>query len=88
MVKGPLVPVPAVAYLGVVVSGQVTDETILLKPSQAGIQLTDIHSPEGVTANVGTPNEVGDLPLYIHWRGGNHLGAHMGTDYAWDFGAP
>jgi hypothetical protein len=74
MVNGPVTPIPALAYLGVVTSGQGIDRTIFLKLTQRGVHLANIHSPEGVTVSVGLLNNVGDLPLHIHWVGGGRFG--------------
>ena len=78
LVSGPLTPIPSVAYLGVVTSGQAIDQTILLKPIQGGVRLTTIHSPEGVIVSVGPEDKIGNIPLYVHWLGGSHFGRMEG----------
>lgn len=78
-VTGPVVPVPSIAYLGSINSGQSIDQTILLKCVKANVRLAKFDCPFGISATVDPPNEAGDMPLHIHWLAGSRLGRMDGV---------
>jgi hypothetical protein len=74
-VKGPLLPVPSVSYLGIISPGQGSDQTVMLKSAGSSVHVAHVQVPDGITATVEAAKPGGnDLQLHVHWTAGPRLG--------------